>query len=245
MNTLLIINQKEFDNLTVELDSMAEDYQQFLADFVDVKETPPALEYVYGRLFILKGYFDRALAGLERTAFGFAVVQKLNGQLQTFLLKKTLLDHRLRDFIQTCSRNDALQQKLKMAIDPVEANMLSESFYGRLTLKDDDELSNLEVIDAVTTLDDLRLHLDERKQLGLEFAFRLQHDQASLEEQFSQLEKLFWNNLPLLLEFRHAIKEYRDRFLIFQDKKYPWWYPEKRKLKTKPVLPPENVEILG
>ena len=241
MNTLLIINQKEFDNLTVELDSMAEDYQEFLADFIDVKETPSSLEYVYGRLFILKGYFDRALAGLDRTAFGFSVAQKLNGQLQTFLLKKALLDHRLHDFIRNCSQNDALQQKLKTAIDPVEANMLSEKFYGRLTLKDDDELSNLDVIEAITALDDFRLHLDERKQLGLEFAFRLQHDQACLEEKFSRLEKKFWNNLPLLLEFRHAIKEYRDRFLILQDKKYPWWYPEKRKTKTRPALQAEAV----
>jgi hypothetical protein len=245
MNTLRVINQKDFDNLTVELDSLAEDYQEFLASFVGVKETPYSLEYVYGRLFILKGYFDRALEGLDRTAFGYPVAHKLNGQLQTFLLKKALFDHRLRDFIRNCSEDGALQQKLKMAIDPVEAKMLSEGLYGRITLKDDDELSNLEVIDAITTLDDLRLHLDERKQLGLELAFRLQHDQASLEEKFCELEKSFWSNLPQLLKFRPAIKAYRDRFLIFQDKKYPWWYPEKRKAKAKPALQSEKANAMG
>jgi hypothetical protein len=147
----------------------------------------------------------------------------------------------LRSFIRSCSQEESLQQKLKMAIDSVETNIQPEKFCGRITLKDDDDLSNLDVLNAITALDDLRLHLDERKQLGLEVAFRLQYNQAELEEQFSQIEKLFWKNLPMLLEFRNEIKEYRRRFLIFDDQKYPWWYPEKRKVKTKPAAPREQV----
>jgi len=241
MNILLINSAAEFDNLTGRIESLAEDYREFLTHFLEMKEEPYALDYVYARLFMLKGYFDRALTGLDQTSFRYPVAQKLNGQLQNFFLQKMLLDERLRSFIRNCSHDDSLQQKLKLAADSTEVNIKTETFLARITLKDDDDLNSLDVIDAIATLDDLRLHLDERKQLGLEFAFRLQHDQTSLEEKFSRLEKKFWNNLPLLLEFRHAIKEYRDRFLIFQDKKYPWWYPEKRKTKARPVLQAEAV----
>jgi hypothetical protein len=236
INTLLIKSDKDFDNLTKLIDSLSEDYQEFLAYFLEMQEEPFSLDYVYARLFILKGYFDRALAGLDQTSFRYPVAQKLNGQLQNFFLKKTLLDNRLRSFIRSCSQDESLQQKLKMAIDSVEANIQPEKFCGRITLKDDDDLSNLDVLNAITALDDLRLHLDGRKQLGLEIALRLRHSQTNLEEQFNQIEEIFWNNLPLLLEFRQEIKEYRKRFLIFQDKKYPWWYPEKRKIKTETPL---------
>jgi hypothetical protein len=148
MNTLLINSDKEFDNLTKFIDSLSEDYQEFLAYFLEMQEEPYSLDYVYARLFILKGYFDRALAGLNQTSFRYPVAQKLNGQLQ--------------------------------------------------------------------------------------------YNQPWLEEQFSLIEKHFWKNLPMLLEFRNEIKEYRNRFLIFDAQKYPWWYPEKRKQKTKPTLQPEK-----
>jgi len=240
MNMLLINSAMEFDNLTRRIEALSEDYREFLTHFLEMKEEPYSLDYVYARLFMLKGYFDRALAGLDQTSFRYPVAQKLNGQLQDFFLQKTLLDERLRSFIRNCSQDDSLRQKLKLAADSTEANIQTETFLARITLKDDDDLNSLDVLNAITALDDLRLHLDERKQLGLEFAFRLRHNQASLEERFGQIEKKFWNNLPLLLEFRHAIKEYRDRFLIFRDKKYPWWYPEKRKAKTKPMLPTED-----
>jgi hypothetical protein len=242
MNTLLINSDKEFDNLTKLIDSLSEDYQEFLAYFLEMQEEPYSLDYVYARLFILKGYFDRALAGLDQTSFRYPVAQKLNGQLQDFFLKKTLLDHRLRSFIRSCSQDESLQQKLKMAIDSVEANIQPEKFCGRITLKDDEDPSSLDVLNAITALDDLRLHLDERKQLGLKVAFRLQYNQTVLEEQFSLIEKLFWKNLPMLLEFRNEIKEYRKRFLIFDEPKYPWWYPEKRKVKAKPARQPEMRE---
>jgi len=235
MSTLQIIDANDFDNLTNRLNSLSEDYHEFLGYLVELQETPYSLEYVHARLYIFKGYFDRALAGLQNTSFRFAVAQRLNGQLENFFLQKALLDDRLRNFIQTCSRDESLQQKLLAATDSKEANINVETFRARMSLKDDEDLNSLDILNAVTTLDDLRLYLDERKQLGLEAAFHLPHTQISLEEQFSQIEKLFWNNLPLLLEFRHAIKEYRDRFLIFQDKKYPWWYPEKRKAKARPL----------
>lgn len=236
MNMLLINSATEFDDLTARIDSLAEDYREFLTHFLEMKEEPYSLDYVYARLFMLKGYFERALAGLDQTSFRYPVAQKLDGRLQNFFLQKALLDQRLHGFIRNSSLDDSLRQKLKFAADSTEVNIKTETFLARITLKDDDDLNSMDVIDAIATLDDLRLHLDERKQLGLEFAFRLQHSQASLEENFSGLEKLFWNNLPLLLEFRQSIKEYRDRFLIFQDKKYPWWYPEKRKAKSKPML---------
>jgi hypothetical protein len=91
-------------------------------------------------------------------------------------------------------------------------------------------------LDSITALDDLRLHLDERKKLGLEIAFRLKHNQQGLEEQFNLIEKLFWQNSDVLREFHTEINAYRRRFLIFQDGKYPWWYPEKRRSKAKPLL---------
>jgi len=241
MNTLQITDTKDFDSLTDRLNSLSEDYREFLGYLVEMQETPYSLEYVQARLFIFKGYFDRALLGLQNTSFRFAVAQRLNGQLENFFLQKALLDDRLRNFIQTCSRDESLQQKLLAATNSKEANINAETFRARMSLKDDEDLNSLNVLDAITAVDDLRLYLDERKQLGLEVAFHLPHTQISLEEQFSQIEKLLWNNLPLLLEFRHAIKEYRDRFLILQDKKYPWWYPEKRKTKTRPALQAEAV----
>lgn len=240
MNALLINSDKEFEGLTKLIGSLSEDYQEFLTYFLEMQEEPYSLDYVYPRLFILKGYFDRALAGLDQTSFRYPVAQKLNGQLQDFFLKKTLLDNRLRSFIRSCSQDESLQQKLKIAVESVEANIQPEKFCGRITLKDDDELSNLDVLNAITAIDDLRLHLDERKQLGLEIALRLRRNQTNLEEQFSQIEKIFWKNLPLLLDFRQEIKEYRNRFLIFQDKKYPWWYPEKRKTKKQPGHTPQT-----
>jgi hypothetical protein len=204
-----------------------------------MKESPYSLEYVYARLFIFKGYFDRVLAGLNNTSFRYPVAQKLNGRLQDFALQKALLDQRLRNFIQSSSQDEGLRHRLKMAADSKEKNIQVETFSGRMILKDDDDLNSLNVLDTIMALDDLRLYLDERKSLGLEIAFCLQYDQASLEEQFGQIEKIFWKNLPLLLEFRNEIKEYRNRFLIFQDKRYPWWYPEKRKVKTNPALQSE------
>jgi hypothetical protein len=235
MKTLQITSEKEFGNLTVLLDSLSEDYREFLTHWVEMKESPYSLEYVYARLFIFKGYFDRALAGLENTSFRYPVAQKLNGRLQDFALQKALLDQRLRNFIQSSSQDEVLRHKLKMAADSKEKNIQVDTFRGRITLKDNDDLNSLHVLDAITTLDDLRLYLNERKSLGLEIAFRLQYDQTSLEERFSRIEKLFWQNLPILLEFRNEIKEYCSRFLILDDKKYPWWYPEKRKAGRKPL----------
>ncbi|MCI0699143.1 hypothetical protein L0337_44965 [candidate division KSB1 bacterium] len=234
MKTLQITSEKEFGNLTELLDSLSEDYREFLTYWVEMKESPYSLEYVYARLFIFKGYFDRALAGLDNTSFRYPVAQKLNGRLQDFALQKALLDQRLRNFIQSSSQDEGLRHRLKIAADSKEANIQVETFSGRVILKDDDDLNSLNVLDAITALDDLRLYLDERKSLGLEIAFRLQYDQASLEERFGRIEKFFWQNLPILLEFRNEIKEYCNRFLILDDKKYPWWYPEKRKAGKKP-----------
>ena len=52
MKTLQISSEKEFGNLTELLDSLSEDYREFLTHWVEMKESPYSLEYVYARLFI-------------------------------------------------------------------------------------------------------------------------------------------------------------------------------------------------
>ena len=236
MNTLQITNERQFSQLTSQLDSLADDYREFLTCFVEMKESPYSLEYVYGRLFASKGYFDRALVGLDTTLFCYPLAIKLNGQLQNFFLQKSLLDQRLHSFIQGASQNELFRKKLKAAADAADAKIHVDNFRERIILKNGANLNSLDILDPITALDDVRLHLDERKQLGIEIAFRLQHDQTSLQDHFHQIEQLFWQNLPVLRQFRHEINEYRRRFLIFQDKRFPWWYPERQKSNVKALL---------
>ncbi|MFQ5631389.1 MAG: hypothetical protein ACE5I1_21665, partial [bacterium] len=135
-------------------------------------------------------------------------------------------------FLQTCRQDEALRQKIKAAADEAEANITVEKHRGLMQLQRRKEISSSDVLSTLMAIDHLRLFLNERKNLGLQAIFSLQRDQKELELVFDEIEQLFWENLPILRRFRATLKEHRDSFLILNAKKYPWWYPEKRKLKT-------------
>jgi hypothetical protein len=146
----------------------------------------------------------------------------------------------LNNFLKKCQQDSALHQKIKTAADEVDANITVEKNCGLLQLHRRQEVDSLNIDSALTVIDHMRLLLDERKNLGLQYIFNLKRDQKDLEQVFAEIERLFWENLPILRRFRSTLKEHREAFLILDDKKYPWWYPEKQKQKKKTTLQPEK-----
>jgi hypothetical protein len=168
------------------------------------------------------------------------IYEKLNGQWLQFYVQKEQFRHQLNSFLQNCGQDETLRQKIKTAADETDANITVEKHRSLLELHRREEVDSMNIHSALTVIDHLRLLLDERKKLGLQYIFDLKRDQKELELVFAEIEKLFWENLPILRRFRTTLKEHREAFLIFDDKKYPWWYPEKRKLKVQPVPRPEK-----
>ncbi len=239
MITREITTADEFESLNKLIQSLAEDYQEMLVCFTEVKENPYSLPFTYSRLLLDKADFERALRGLQHTSLLLPLYEKLNGQWPQFYVQKEQFRYQLNDFFQKCRQDEALRQKIKATGDEVDANITVEKHSGLLQLHHREEVDSLNIHSALTVIDHLRLMLDERKNLGLQYIFNLQRDQKDLEFVFTELERLFWENLPILRRFRSTLKEHREAFLILDDKKYPWWYPEKRKAKTKPALQSE------
>jgi hypothetical protein len=240
MNTREITSLEEFERLNKLIQSMAEDYKEMLFCLTGEKENPySSLSYVYSRLLLFKADFERTVRGLWHTSLLLPLYEKLNGQWLLFRVQKEQLSHQLNDFLQKCQQDEKLRQALKAAADEVDANIIVEKHSGLLQLHRREEVDSLNIHSALTVIDHLRLTLDERKNLGLQYIFNLQRDQRDLELVFAEIERLFWENLPILRRFRAPLKEHREAFLILDDKKYPWWYPEKRKAKNKPALQSE------
>lgn len=243
MITRAITTADAFESLNQLIQSLAEDYQEMLVCFTGVKENPYSLPFTYSRLLVEKADFERALRGLQHTSLLLPLYEKLNGQWPQFYVQKEQFRYQLNEFLQKCRQDEALRQKIKAAADEVEANITVEKQSGLLQLHRREEVDSLNVHSALTVVDHLRLTLDERKNLGLQFIFNLQRDQKELELVFTEIERRFWENLPILRRFRSTLKEHREAFLILDDKKYPWWYPEKRKTKMQPVRQAENQPI--
>ena len=228
--TLQIKNERELDNLTKLLDAMLSDYREFLTGFTETRNSGIAFEYAYGRVFALKGYFERAVTGLDRISFRYSVAQKLNGQLEGFFLQATLLSQRLRRFIEECAESNLLRMEFSSAANRMEEQVSVERYRGRMLLSE--EPTSLDVLGCITALDDLRLYLNERKKWGLEVGFGLERKEESLESEFGLIENFFWEQLSQIGVFAKEIREYRRRFLILQEEEYPWWYPERQRIKA-------------
>jgi hypothetical protein len=234
-----IIRAEEFDHLTGLVASLSEDYKEALDCFIGVRAHGYSEGFLFGELFIAKAEFERALEGLQRTSLLFPLVEKMNGKWLQFYVQKDQHAHTLNRFLQLCRQDEALRLKIKTAADEAENNITVETHFGLMQLHRREEVDSMNIISILTAIDDLRLFLDERKNLGLQYIFNLQQDQKDLEIVFAEIERLFWENLPVLRRFRSTLKEHREAFLILDDKKYPWWYPEKRKTKTKVTLQSE------
>jgi hypothetical protein len=245
MITREITSAEEFESLNKLIQSMADDYKEMLSCLTGERENPYSLAYTYSRLLLFKADFERTVRGLQHTALLFPLYEKLNGQWPYFYVQKEQLRYQLNDFLKACQQDEALRQKLKKAGDEVDANITVEKYRGLLQLHRREEVDSLNVHSALMIIDNLRLTLDERKNWGLQYLFNLQRDQKDLEFIFTEIERLFWENLPILRRFRSTLKEHREAFLILDDKKYPWWYPEKRKVKTKPAIRPEKAKEMG
>jgi hypothetical protein len=231
-----IIRTEEFDHLTGLIASLAEDYKEALDCFIGARAHGYSEGFLYGELFIAKAEFERAVEGLQRTSLLFPLVEKMNGKWLQFYVQKEQYAHTLNRFLQLCRQDETLRLRIKTAADEAENSITVEKSSGPMQLYRKQEVDSMNVISTLTAIDDLRLFLDERKNLGLQYIFNLQRDQKELELVFAEIEKLFWENLPILRRFRSTLKEHREAFLILDDKKYPWWYPEKRKIKTESSL---------
>jgi hypothetical protein len=232
MVTREIIEIEDFERLTALIASLAEDYREDLDCLSGAKAHDYSLPFLYGNLLLAKGYFERSVEGLRHATIGMSVYEKLNGQWLQFGVQKEQHRHQLLNFLQACGQDEALRLKIKAAADEVDANITVENNRGLLELHRREEVDGLNVHSALTAIDHLRLLLDERKNLGVQYLLGLKRDQKELEEVFAKLERLLWENLPVLRRFRATLKEHREAFLILDDKKYPWWYPEKRAKKT-------------
>ncbi|GEM_PF-5376418 len=230
-----IISAEEFDDLTGLISSLADDYKEDLDCFIGAKEHGYSAAFLYGNLLILKGGFERALEGLQQTSVLFPLIGKTNGKALQFYVQKEQYSHQLDRFLWACTRDETLRQKIKASADEVDANITAAKHRGFMRIDPDADVDGPNLIRVMATIDDLRLLLDERKNLGLQYIFNLRREQKELEAVFAEIEKLFWENLPILRRFRSMLKEHREAFLILDDKKYPWWYPEKRKTNAKPM----------
>jgi len=210
---------------------MLADYEEFVYCFTGARENPYSLGYTYGRLLLSKGMLERAIRGLQQTSLLLPIFDKLDSKWHRLNSETDRLNGELINFLRACQENRELRQNLRATADQVEANITAEQkkLLLRLTQKEDVDSSN--ILSAVSVVDHLRLWLDERETLALQRILGLQRDQAELEAVFAELESAFWETLPTLLEFRSTFKEHRESFLILQDKKYPWWYPESRRVK--------------
>jgi len=240
MTTREIIEFEDFEQLTALVASLADDYREDLDCLSGVKAHNFSLPGLFGNLLLSKAYFERSVAGLRHTSLGLSIYEKLNGQWPYFYVQKEQLRHQLSNFLKTCQQDEALRQKIKAAAVEVDANITTEKHSRLLQLHRREEVDGMNIHSAVTVIDHLRLLLDERKNLGLQYIFDLRREQKELEAVFAEIEKLFWENLPILRRFRSTLKEHREAFLILDDKKYPWWYPEKRKAKARPSLSAED-----
>ncbi len=228
MITREITSAEEFDGLNKLVEAMANDYQEMLSCLTGERENPYSLPYTYSRLLLFKADFERTVRGLQGITLLLPLYEKLNGQWLQFGVQKEQFRRQLLNFLQACRQDEALRQKIKNAAEEVDANITVEKKRGLLQLHRREEVDGLNVHSALTAIDHLRLLLDERKNLGAQYLFGLKRDQKDLESVFAELERLFWENLPILRRFRATLKEHREAFLILDDKKYPWWYPEKR-----------------
>jgi hypothetical protein len=240
MMTREITSAEEFESLNKLIQSMADDYKDMLSCLTGERQNPYSLPFTYSRLLLDKAAFERTVRGLQHTALLLPLYEKLNGQWPYFYVQKEQFRYQLNNFLKTCQIDETLRQKLKEAGDEADANITVEKNCGLLQLNRREEVDSLNIHSALMVIDNLRLALDERKNLGLQFIFNLQRDQKDLELVFTEIERLFWENLPILRRFRSTLKEHREAFLILDDKKYPWWYPEKRKAKAKPSLQAED-----
>ncbi|MEK7729831.1 MAG: hypothetical protein AAB354_15595 [candidate division KSB1 bacterium] len=232
MTTREIIAFEDFEQLTALIASLAEDYKEDLDCLSGAKAHDHSLPFLYGSLLLSKAYFERSVAGLRHTTLGFSLYEKLNGQWLQFDVQKEQLRHQLLNFLQACRQDEALRHQIKTAADEADANITVEKNSGLLLLHRREEVDSLNIHAALTAIDHLRLLVDERKNLGLQYLLDLKRDQGELETVFAELERLFWENLPILRRFRATLREHREAFLILDDKKYPWWYPEKRGKRT-------------
>jgi hypothetical protein len=228
-----IVSAEEFDGLTGLISSLADDYKEDLDCFVGAKEHGYSAAFLYGNLLISKGSFERALEGLQQTSVLFPLIGKTNGKWLQFYVQKEQYAHQLDRFLRACTQDETLQQKIKASADEVDANITAAKHRDFMRIDPGADVDGPNLIRVMATIDDLRLLLDERKNLGLQYIFNLRRDQKELEAVFAEIEKLFWENLPILRRFRSTLKEHREAFLILDDKRYPWWYPEKRKAKAK------------
>jgi hypothetical protein len=232
MITREIIEAKDFEQLTAFIASLADDYKEDLDCLCGIKAHNYSLPFLYGNLLLSKGYFERSVDGLRHTSLLLPIYEKLNGQWLQFYVQKAQFRHQLNNFLQNCSQDETFRQKIKTAADETDANITVENHRGLLELRRREEVDSMNIHSALMVIDHLRLLLDERKNLGLQYILDLKRDQKDLESVFAEIENLFWENLPILRRFRTTLKEHREAFLILDDKKYPWWYPEKRKIKT-------------
>jgi len=240
MMTRAIASPEEFESLNKLIQSLADDYKEMLFCFTEMKEQPYSLPFIYSRLLLDKADFERALRGLQQTALLLPLYEKLNGQWPQFYVLKEQFRFQLNNFLQACRQDEALREKIKAAADETDANITVERHRGLLALHRREEVDGMNIHSAMMIIDHMRLLLDERKNLGLQYIFNLRRDQKELEAVFAEIEKLFWENLPILRRFRSTLKEHREAFLILDDKKYSWWYPEKRKAKARPLLAAED-----
>jgi hypothetical protein len=235
-----IISAEEFDALSGLIASLADDYKDDLDCFIGAKEHGYSGAFLYGNLLVSKGDFERALEGLQQTSVLFPLIGKTNGKWLQFYVQKEQYAHQLNRFLQACTQDEKLRQKIKASADEVDDNITVARHRDLMQVDPQAEVDGINIVTTMAVIDELRLFLDERKNLGLQYIFNLRRDQKELEAVFAEIEKLFWENLPILRRFRSTLKEHREAFLILDDKKYPWWYPEKRKPKAQPLLSAED-----
>jgi hypothetical protein len=240
MVTRQIKSEEQFNRVTQFVASLADDYKEVLDSLIGPDQRGYSLPFLYGEVLIAKAIFERAVAGMQSTLLLFSLIQKLDGRWHEFSVKKEQFTQQLQHFLNACQQDEALRERIKAAVNEAEQTINLESHRKQYQLLRRKNVNSSDVVMAVCALDDLRLFLDERRQLHLQNFLGLKRNEEELEEIFREIEKLYKKNLSVFREFQSTLREHRQGFLILDDKKYPWWYPEKRKPQTKPVPKPEK-----
>jgi len=236
-----IKNEEQFDRVTQFVAALANDYREVLDSLTGPDRQGYSLPFLYGEVLISKAIFERAVAGMQSTFLFCPLIQKLDGRWHEFAVKREQLTQQLREFLSACRQDRELRRKTKVAAEEAEQSIDFANYRQSYQALKRKNVNSADVTMAVCALDDLRLFLDERRNLRLQELLGLKRNGEELEKNFREILKLHQKHLGILSEFHRTLREHRQGFLILDDKKYPWWYPEKRKAKTRPELQAEAV----
>ncbi len=240
MATRQIKNEEQFNRVTQFVASLADDYREALDSLTGPDQRGFSLPFLYGEVLVSKATFERAVAGMQCTLLLYPLTQKLDGRWHEFAVKREQFTQQLLLFLRACQQEQALGEKIRAAANEAEQTIVFDSYRKKYQALKRKNANSADVIMAVSALDDLRLFLDERHALRLQDILGLKRSEEELREVFREVEKLHEKSLSILREFRSNLREHRQGFLILDDKKYPWWYPEKQKTKKQPRYIPQT-----